>query len=83
MPPNVAIHPPATSCELLARRIFRQVMSPRARLQRCAVIVREPGERVDDWDQLLDQLGANDSVQLTRLECGAVRLAWTNQHAGW
>lgn len=71
---------PATSYELLARRIHRQVMSPGAQLKRCTVIARESGEREEDWDLLLEQLSEEESLRMTRLEDGTVQLTWTNQH---
>lgn len=69
-----------SSFEQLARRIHRQVNSPAAQLRRRTVIVREVGERMDDWDLLIEQLGAEDSVRMTYLEDGAIQLCWTNQH---
>lgn len=78
--PTPAAPVPATSYELLARRIHRQVMSPAAQLQRRTVIAREPGEREDDWDLLLEQLGEEESVRMAWLEDGSVQLTWTNQH---
>ncbi|MFC0669433.1 DUF1654 domain-containing protein [Azotobacter chroococcum] len=78
--PNAYASVTPTSYELLARRIHRQVMSPSAQLQRRTVIAREPGEREDDWDLLLEQLSEEESVRMTRLEGGAVQLTWTNQH---
>ncbi|WP_122665168.1 DUF1654 domain-containing protein [Pseudomonas viridiflava] len=70
-----------TPYERLARRIHRQVNSSAAQRRRRTVIARLSGEKLDDWDCLLDQLDLEDSVRVTRLECGAVGLTWTNQHA--
>ncbi|WP_349616197.1 DUF1654 domain-containing protein [Azotobacter salinestris] len=78
--PSASASVAPTSYELLARRIHRQVMSPSAQLKRQTVIVREPGEREEDWDLLLEQLGEEESVRMARLEGGAVQLIWTNQH---
>ena len=69
-----------TPFERLARRIFRQVNSSAAQTRRRTIIARLSSEKLDDWDCLLDQLDIEDSVSVTRLECGAVGLAWTNQH---
>lgn len=69
-----------TPFEQLARRIYRQVNSSAAQTRRRTIIARLSSEKLDDWDCLLDQLGTEDSVRLTRLECGAVGLTWTNQH---
>jgi hypothetical protein len=73
---------PPSPFEQLAHRIHRQVNSPAAQLRRRTVIAREAGERVDDWDLLIEQLGAEDSVRMTYLEDGAIQLCWTNQHPG-
>ncbi|MGV6475040.1 DUF1654 domain-containing protein [Azotobacter vinelandii] len=69
-----------TSYELLTRRIHRQVMSPNAQSKRQTVIVREPREREDDWDLLLERLGEEESVRMTWMGNGVVQLTWTNQH---
>lgn len=70
-----------TPFEQLARRIHRQVNSSAAQTRRRTIIARLSSEKLDDWDCLLEQLDAEDSVRVTRLECGSVGLAWTNQHA--
>ncbi len=46
------------------------------------MIVKQSGERMEDWDALLDQFDLEESVQVTRLEEGGVYLSWTNQHLG-
>ena len=69
-----------TPFQQLARRIHRQVNSSAAQTRRRTIIARLSSEKLDDWDCLLDQLDIEDSVRVTRLECGAVGLAWTNQH---
>lgn len=66
--------------EQLARRIHRQVNSAAAQMRRRTVIARQSGERLDDWECLLEQFDVEDSVRVIRLECGAVGLAWTSQH---
>lgn len=66
--------------ELLAGRIYRQVISSSAQERRRTVISRLPDERMDDWDKLLDHLEIEESVRLTHLDGGAVQLCWTNQH---
>lgn len=70
-----------TPFEQLARRIHRQVNSSAAQTRRRTIISRLSSEKLDDWDCLLEQLDTEDSVRVTRLECGSVGLAWTNQHA--
>lgn len=70
-----------TPFEQLARRIHRQVNSSAAQTRRRTIIARLSSEKLDDWDCLLEQFDVEDSVHVTRLECGAVGLTWTNQHA--
>ena len=69
-----------TPFDQLTRRIRRQVNSAAAQMRRRTIIARQPGEQVDDWDCLVDQLAVNDSVRMTRFDCGAIGLSWTNQH---
>lgn len=64
----------------LTQRIHRQVNSSAAQERRRTVICRLPGERLDDWDKLLEQLEIEESVRLTRLGGGEIQLSWTNQH---
>ena len=72
--------PAPSRFDQLTRRIHRQVNSCAAQDRRRTVISRLPGERVDDWDKLLDQLEIEESVRLTHLDDGAIQLSWTNQH---
>lgn len=69
-----------TPYEQLTRRIHRQVNSPAAQCRRRTVIIRESGELEADWDCLVEQLGAEDSVRVMMLKDGVVQLSWTNQH---
>ena len=46
------------------------------------MIVKQSGERMEDWDALLEQFDLEESVRVTRLEEGSVYLSWTNQHLG-
>lgn len=67
---------PPTSYELLARRIQKLILAPRAQLERRAVIAREPDELEDDWNLLLEQLSEEESVTLAPREDGSVYLTW-------
>ncbi|MNZ14588.1 hypothetical protein D3C78_315150 [compost metagenome] len=62
--------------ELLASRIKKQILSPRAQLERRAVIARQPDEAEEDWALLLEQLSEEESVTLAHQEDGAVLLTW-------
>lgn len=70
----------STPYEQLSRRIHRQVNSSAAQLNRRTTIVRQPDERMDDWDKFVEELDVEESVRVTRLEEGSVFLSWTNQH---
>ena len=72
----------STSCEQLARRVHRQINSSAAQTWRRTLIVKQSGERMEDWDALLEQFDLEESVRVTRLEEGSVYLSWTNQHLG-
>lgn len=68
--------PPPSSYNLLAHRVQKLILAPRAQLERRVVITRAPDELEADWDLLLDQLGEEESVTTTPLEDGSVRLTW-------
>jgi hypothetical protein len=63
--------------ELLARRIQKQILSPRAQLERRVVIARLEDEREEDWELLIDQIGEDENVTLVRHEDGSVLLTWS------
>ena len=72
---------PPTSYEMLARRIQKQILAPRAQLERQTVIVRAAEELESDWDLLLEQLGEEESVTIRPGEDGAIHLTWTAPRA--
>ncbi|SFP38846.1 Protein of unknown function [Geopseudomonas sagittaria] len=72
---------PLSSYELLAQRIKKQILTPRAQLERQAVIARAPDELEADWNQLLEQLSEEESVTTTPQEDGSIRLTWTKPEA--
>ncbi|MVV51894.1 DUF1654 domain-containing protein [Pseudomonas sp. PB120] len=67
--------------EQLNSRVHRQVNSPAAQAKRQTVIVRQSSERLEDWDKLIEQLDAEESVRVTLLGDGVAQLRWTNQHS--
>lgn len=71
----VAVRPPS-SFELLARRIQRQITSPRAQVERQANICRLDDESEEDWALLLEQIGEEETVTMTQRDDGTVHLAW-------
>ncbi len=72
---------PPSSYELIARRIQKLILAPRAQLERQVVIARAPGELEEDWNLLLDQLGEEDSLTLSPQENGSVHLTWAKPSA--
>ena len=78
----VVQHTP-TPYELLALRIQKQLLTPRAQLERRSVISRMPDEPEEAWLQLLDELGQEDSVTLTRLQDGTVEVSWPHPGTDW
>lgn len=67
---------PPSSYELLARRIQKLILAPRAQLERRVVITRTPDELDTDWDLLLEQLGEEESVTMRPQVDGSVHLTW-------
>lgn len=72
---------PPSSYELLARRIQKLILAPRAQLERQVVIARAPDELEADWDLLLEQLSEEEIVTLAPQEDGSVHLAWVKPSA--
>ncbi|PMR72764.1 DUF1654 domain-containing protein [Billgrantia endophytica] len=66
-----------SSFEPLANRIRAQINSPRAQVENTTTISREPDERGDDWDRLLDEIGTMDEVTMVAMEDGSVELRWS------
>lgn len=78
--PIVFPSPSSIRYEQLRRRIHRQINSAAAQERRRTIIAREPGELMDDWDKLLEQLDAEESVRVMHLEGCVAQLIWTDQH---
>ncbi|MCY1556966.1 hypothetical protein D9M68_937700 [compost metagenome] len=71
-----AVPRPASPYEILAQRIKRQILSPVAQADRRTLISRLPEESSEAWDRLMDELNEEESVQMTKLDDGAVHLTW-------
>lgn len=69
--------------ELLALRVQKQLLTPRAQLERRSVISRMPDEPEEAWLQLLDELSQEDTVTLTRLQDGTVEVSWPHPGTDW
>ena len=60
----------------LVRRVNRVISTPRAQRERQANLAREPDDRPEDWDRLLDEIQQADGVVLTRCSDGSVYVTW-------
>lgn len=70
----------STHYEELNRRVHRQINSSAAQATRRTIIVRQAGERIGDWDKLIEQLDAEESVRVRLMGDSTAHLSWTNQH---
>ncbi|KQJ65366.1 hypothetical protein AN400_07325 [Pseudomonas aeruginosa] len=69
--------------ELLALRIQKQLLTPRAQLERRAVISCRPDEPEEAWLHLLDELAQEDSLTITHRPDGSIELAWPHPATDW
>ncbi|WP_313226745.1 DUF1654 domain-containing protein [Stutzerimonas chloritidismutans] len=60
----------------LVRRVNRAITTPRALRERQANLAREPDDRPEDWDRLLDEIQQADDVAMTRRTDGSVYVTW-------
>lgn len=60
----------------LVRRVNRAITTPRAQRERQANLARQPDERPEDWDRLLDEILQADGVAMTRRTDGSVYVTW-------
>lgn len=67
--------------ERLARRIQSVISTPRAQVERQAVISRQPDEMQGDWDRLMEEIRDSDGVTLTPRGDGSMHLAWIAEPA--
>lgn len=70
----------STQYEELNRRVHRQINSSAAQATRRTIIVRQSGERIGDWDKLIEHLDAEESVRVRLMGDSTAHLSWTNQH---
>ncbi|MNJ39874.1 hypothetical protein D3C77_347560 [compost metagenome] len=76
VPGNSETAIPPSSYELLGQRVQRLVSSPHVQKLQAITVLPEPGDRAEDWDRLLDELGNTDGIRIDRLESGAYRIGW-------
>ena len=60
----------------LVRRVNRTIATPRAQRERQANLAREPDDRPEDWDRLLDEIQQAEGVAITRRNDGSVYVTW-------
>lgn len=66
-----------SSYEKLVRRINQVITSPRAQIERQAVLSPTLEEHPADWERLLDEIREAENVLMTRQEDGSVHVRWT------
>lgn len=67
--------------ERLTRRVQSVISKPSARIERQAVIRRQPHEMQSDWDRLMEEIRDSDGVALTQRSDGSILLAWRAEPA--
>ncbi|OUM04699.1 hypothetical protein BW686_24975 [Pseudomonas syringae] len=61
----------------LAQRIQDAIASDKAQIEHQVLLVREPGEALDHWERILEQIGETEGVSVTRnLATGTVHVSW-------
>lgn len=60
----------------LVRRVNRAITTPRAQRERQANLAREPDDRLEDWERLLDEIQQADGVAMTKRSDGSVYVTW-------
>ena len=60
----------------LVRRVNKVIATPRAQRERQVNLAREPDDRNEDWDRLLDEIQQADGVAMTRRTDGSVYVTW-------
>lgn len=63
--------------EMLAMRLQRSINTPAAQKSRSALLERLPGDRDQDWTQILEEIGETDNVTMAYRDDGNVQLFWT------
>ncbi|MEA9977825.1 DUF1654 domain-containing protein [Pseudomonas sp. 10B1] len=75
---STATAPKALSAyEQLGTRVQKIINSTNAQKSRTALIIRQPEELEDDWNQLLSEIAENDNVTLAYRDDGGVQIFWT------
>lgn len=60
----------------LVRRVNRAITTPRAQRERQANLAREPDDRLEDWERLIDEIQQSDGVAMTKRSDGSVYVTW-------
>lgn len=66
----------ASSYGRLVRRISHLITTPRAQYERQANLARQPDDRPEDWERLLDEIQQTDGVSMTKRPDGTVYVRW-------
>lgn len=66
----------ASSYGRLVRRINHLITTPRAQYERQANLARQPDDRLEDWERLLEEIQQTDGVSMTRRPDGSIHVCW-------
>lgn len=71
----------ASSYGRLVRRINHVITTPRAQIERQANICRQPDDRAEDWERLVDEIQQADGVSMTKRSDGTIHVRWRQADA--
>lgn len=66
-----------TTYALLGMRLQAIINSPKAQKSKSALLEKLPGDRPEDWDQLIDDISENDNVTIAHRDDGNIQIFWT------
>ena len=66
----------ASSYGRLVRRINHLITTPRAQYERQANLDRQPDDRPEDWERLVDEIQQTDGVSMTQRPDGSIHVRW-------
>lgn len=70
----------ASSYGRLVRRINHLITTPRAQYERQANLTRQPDDRPEDWERLLEEIQQTDGVSMSRRPDGSIHVCWQSRN---
>lgn len=77
MSKSAAAPKPLSSYDLLSMRLQKAINNPRAQKEKTVLLERLPGDREDDWAQILESLQDTDNVTVAYCDDGNLQVFWT------